>query len=114
MLYELIAYCLLKLLIFFFQTSFYWAFSYVNWILGMIDLDRFFELEEELRIFEKLRELLLVANLFFRYGPLKWIFCMLNDESNDLGIIFVYPINDLPSWLGKYEKEIGFSNKLND
>jgi hypothetical protein len=37
----------------------------------MIDLDRFFELEEELRIFEKLRELLLVANLFYRYGLLK-------------------------------------------
>ena len=79
----------------------------------MIGLERLFELEEESRINEKLRELLLVVNLFYRYGFLKWIFCMLNDELNDLGIIFVDPINDLSSWLGKYEKEIAFSSKLN-
>jgi len=113
-LYEGIAYNLPKLFGFFFHASFGWVCWYVNWTLGIIDLERFFKLEELPMIFEKLRELLLVVNLFYCYGFLKWRLCMLNDEVSALGIIFVDPINDFSSWFGKYEKEIGFRSEFND
>ena len=65
MLYEGIAYYLSNVFGFFFHASFPWFCWYANWILGIIDLERFLELEELPRIFEKIRELLLVVSLFY-------------------------------------------------